>query len=88
MTEEEAKKKWCPMAKVMNINGGGGGNRWDGAASNKNKDAIGPVGATCVASDCMAWRWYDHVKFDASGTSQGRPDDCPGYCGLAGKPKS
>jgi hypothetical protein len=27
----------------------------------------------CVASDCMAWRWYDTEKK-------------AGYCGMAGKP--
>jgi hypothetical protein len=48
MTEEEAKGKWCPMAKVASIDGDGVNRRHDGAPNR---------GAICIASSCMAWRW-------------------------------
>ena len=41
MTEEEAKQKWCPMARVHGMESAG--NRIDHA--------------NCIASDCMAWVW-------------------------------
>jgi len=34
----------------------------------------------CIASDCMAWRWYD-VPMD----TKTRPEDLHGFCGLAGE---
>lgn len=64
MTEEEAKTKWCPMV---------GKRFWadDGTISP-------PTDGKCLASECMAWRWYyrrDEVGRDI------RIDS--GYCGLA-----
>jgi hypothetical protein len=57
MTEEEAKKTWCPHARqLVEINTVG-------------PDAVGPVAlasanrfkgnemSTCLASSCMSWRW-------------------------------
>ncbi|NUB05832.1 hypothetical protein FW320_06535 [Azospirillum sp. Vi22] len=60
VSEEEARTKWCPMARVIQYGGHGNfppaGNR-----------EIGPSGATsaadalngacrCITSECMAWR--------------------------------
>lgn len=45
MTEEEAKTKWCPYARLD------GNNRHWGSGG----DAA-PI-SRCVASACMAWRW-------------------------------
>lgn len=56
MTEEEARRKWCPFA------------RWDpgvsdnGAATNRHGDGGKPfitqtAAYRCIASSCMAWRW-------------------------------
>jgi len=46
MKEDEAKKKWCPMAREETVVVG----RWD-------KD--GKVGFCCIASNCMMWRTDD-----------------------------
>ena len=47
-TSDEARKLWCPWARVLEGQppGGAGVNR------------AGPeAGFYCIASDCMAWRW-------------------------------
>ena len=47
-TTDEARKLWCPWARVLEGQppGGAGVNR------------AGPeAGFYCIASDCMAWRW-------------------------------
>lgn len=58
MTEDEAKTKWCPFARVE-------GDEGDGLpASNRNARPKGEQGAPaftfpaslCIASACMAWR--------------------------------
>lgn len=76
LTEEAAKRKWCPFTRCTNVLSSGDGprfavavNRWDGIRGK----TIGPL---CVASACMAWHWGDGME-DGAGV---------GYCGLAGKP--
>lgn len=66
LTEEEAKKRWCPMARVSI----GGklpssmnrlqtiGKDSDGETVTEGKLRL-PVGARCIASECMAWRWRE-----------------------------
>lgn len=73
-TEAEAKKKWCPEARLA-------------VASTKSTIAV--VNSTtnvlaekidhvaCIASGCMHWRWVR----DELDVSTGR-----GYCGLSGRP--
>lgn len=68
MTEEEAKTKWCPHVRVIGIDEEGPGNSW-------NCEEVKPMGSSCIASGCMAWRW---INPDSE-----TPD---GYCGLAGRP--
>jgi hypothetical protein len=78
MTEDEAKKKWCPCARTVE--------KWnDGTSSPRNRVAIGEsttevhnlVGTKCIASACMAWRW----SMSANSPELG------GGCGLAGAPQ-
>jgi hypothetical protein len=49
MTEEEAKKKWCPMVRIAHENVVA--NRTDGYGDNNFHKL-----QCCIASDCMMWR--------------------------------
>ena len=64
MTEQEAKTKWCPMIRSS------AGIESNCATNTYDESYTHP---SCIASDCMMWRWTDspHTK---------------GYCGLGGKP--
>lgn len=75
MTEDEAKTKWCPFARVSY-----------GKYSCNRSDHDSPVGK-CIGSKCMAWREYKHSipSFDEFGKNM-EPLKYEGYCGLAGKP--
>lgn len=93
MSEDEAKTKWCPFARVAS-DSGVSFNRWtDGQAVGQASPAL------CIATACMAWRtrheWLDNAQEEPAwvtyapyafepGSDQER--DC-GYCGLIGEPK-
>jgi hypothetical protein len=96
VTEEEAKTKWCPMARAVMPTTGG-------AASSYG------VAAKCIGSACMAWRtrwerletaaenppsegtgWVkDGLSYGAGGavTHRQRWKRADGFCGLAGAPQ-
>lgn len=78
MTEEEAKKKWCPFYQV---NGGTDADDNRSTGWDKDKKIYAPTlrNATCLASQCMAWRF---TNLDVTGD----PITNHGFCGLAGKP--
>ena len=98
MTEDEAKTKWCPMAREYHCLG-------DYELPPHNRVIIGEsdshikVSSKCVASDCMMWRWtiepspsIPMCTVDRDGKkiagSEYRTIEITGegYCGLAGKP--
>lgn len=89
MTEDEAKKKWCPFARVgSSVSGLGSLNR-DASPSDDSINGL-PRRALCLGSACMAWRWQGwrldeqrdvHTnECDAAGVRVG-------FCGLAGAPQ-
>jgi hypothetical protein len=70
MTEDEAKTKWCPMARAEAGRG----------EMSINRLPMGEpdVGCLCIASACMMWREASlPVKRDGDTFVFG------GYCGLA-----
>ena len=78
MTEDEAKTKWCPFARVTI--------RDDIADSwNRFEDGIEAAvdGSHCIASNCMAWRWGKKPSADGVLFVEDREH---GYCGLASRP--
>ena len=67
LTEEEAKTKWCPhvrqAAPVDSEASGTAGNKY-------GKKQL--EGAICMASACMAWRWFDCLASDVAGNQTWR----------------
>lgn len=62
MRVEEAKKKWCPYARVAVNDGQFSANRAEGP------DPYEPVAfynSTCMGPNCMAWRWKPMMADDA-----------------------
>lgn len=87
MTEEEAKKKWCPMTRFhRGYDGDVYTNKISGSA--KEDDCT-----LCVASDCMLWQEEKVIKgfkpiYDSNENLCGynAETEVIGYCGLGGKP--
>lgn len=79
MTEEEAKTKWCPFARVPGISLGGHGIAINRSTEDDPKQKS--LTPKCIGSDCMAWR-EDLTRDEAS---QGFAAQS-GHCGLAGNP--
>ena len=86
MTEDEAKEKWCPFARL------GFSGRPGSAAVNRILDVDNPAImdnlTQCIGSDCMAWRWSklpNHVSQMQMITDPDKHSDTDGYCGLASK---
>jgi hypothetical protein len=93
MTEEEAKTRWCPFARVASplcvTKPGSTVEDWIGVAgANRaaHSDRVNAKGATslsnpesarCIGSACMAWR--EVIPPEIVGPIQG-------FCGLAGRP--
>ena len=73
MPEDEAKLKWCPMARLSEM--GGTYNRCGPSAN-----------LQCIGSACMAWRtgvWDHQRNLKPEDRTPG-----VGYCGAFGRPKS
>lgn len=66
MTEKEARKKWCPFARVAD---------GEPAVAVNRPEPYGDV-PKCLGTFCMMWRWRV-TRQQASG---GAPED--GFCGL------
>jgi hypothetical protein len=89
MTEEEAKTKWCPFARIAvpftstetdKIVGVGSANRVGlspRVSIGGSTDRSNPESARCLGSACMAWRTSE---------TYGDGSVYRGFCGLAGKP--
>lgn len=71
MTEEEAKQKWCPFARVIDVIDEG---QQSAVGAAVNRFSPHEPATPCLGSGCMAWR--------LSGSAAHQY----GYCGLAGEP--
>ena len=73
LTEEQAREKWCPEARVaLRHHEPNSSQFWGTANYDEDEGRI----SFCIASDCMMWRWGEQV-------ADGK-DARHGYCGLAG----
>lgn len=59
LTEQEAKLRWCPFARITehSTDGVTSVNRWHGYSSE-----LDPSDPPCIGSMCMAWRPYDETR--------------------------
>jgi hypothetical protein len=83
-TEEEAKKKWCPTVRFSTFNGR---NPEAEAAVNCYDNDKRQEDFTCIASDCMMWRWVYELesKHFESWQPDKRVKTDKGHCGLASR---
>ena len=74
VTEEEAKTKWCPDARVWTLEHPHA-TAWPPTHNRADLGNEGklPPGAACLGSMCMAWRWQ---------YGSGEPNRM-GFCGRA-----
>ena len=98
MTEDEAKTKWCPFARVPGLTIGGSGiamNRHPQNTPQPELEHAEFMTPKCIGSACMAWRWIitpKQAESNASieainpGCNPNMETVSRGYCGLAGKP--
>ena len=84
MTEDEARKKWCPMVRYVPNRPFSFGriivavNRW----IDDDDTQLSPDPCQCIASDCACWV-YDNGKIDTRGKVAGeRVLKDEGHCGL------
>lgn len=84
LTEKQAKEKWCPFARQ-----GAFFLIPPGPLPTTTPDVWSVRGNTCIASECMAWRWGDG-EFTNEPEHVKRPlkDQRRGFCGLAGPVQS
>jgi hypothetical protein len=77
LTEAEARKRWCPFARVavdtVVTDDPVPANR---ALDLHNNMPTWPAQCACMASFCMAWRWEHRFLGEHAANSTG-------YCGLA-----
>jgi len=80
MTEQEARKRWCPFVTFQRVG--------DTTLDSRGCTSDGNGTPSCIASDCMAWRWLpiEEQKHIKAIESNKPPPARRGYCGLAGKP--
>lgn len=78
MTEDKARQKWCPMARVGADHQSAVDYRPVASYNRVDFDQGDPASSLslCIASDCMMWRETEFSRYT------GIPG---GYCGLAGK---
>lgn len=89
MTEEEAKTKWCPEARVAMIQHRGRVS----VSSNRDISLFVPTNSfdpntditKCIASACMCWRWDVRKRLTNVGMVDIPKDEWTGHCGLAGR---
>lgn len=98
LTEQEAKQKWCPQARVVPaiMRDGHMVRSADVPAHNRVQEQGIPddeqptthAAMNCMGPACMAWRWetrvtpVQHLEIDPV-EKTGR-----GWCGIAGKPEA
>ena len=71
MTEDEARKRWCPFARSRSM---------EYATEDSGRAMVARIGpgeehpsTFCIASACMAWRWHRGVPPGRNSRLPGKP---------------
>lgn len=92
MTEEEARARWCPFARVplyaaqpVQEESPTAANRAPPGASDSTRAGVDRE-TRCLGGECMAWRWEPLASIVDSQRLLGEPiEPKRGSCGLAGR---
>lgn len=92
MTEDQAKEKWCPFARVPLTNVR---NEIESGSPVVNRCTDGRINSSvlCIGSACMAWRKAGQIGIGPNGERRDLDLDGltrwvdEGFCGLAGRPE-
>ena len=85
MTESDAKTKWCPHVRYPNLMESElvAGNKYSAGCNTNAQGSRTPVAFTCIASDCMMWKWDEAFDVDKDDNPIGGTNyDTEGHCGL------
>lgn len=86
MTEEEAKTKWCPFARVIATDATDSPILNLGAYNRIAVKAGERSCGMCIASGCMAWRWdRGYPSYLDAQNGDISESLINGHCGIAGK---
>ena len=80
LTEKEAKKKWCPMARACSSR-----DEELGVTINRGAHGMSDIDCFCMGSGCMAWR-SEVVSLSHTDRDGEHQEVVMGYCGAFGKP--
>jgi hypothetical protein len=69
MTEDEHKRLFCPDARVI-VTLATNGLENHSVAANRRSDGKAIAAASCLVSQCAAWRWSDN-EFETTRTAAG-----------------
>ncbi len=85
LTEEQARRKWCPSARVAIRVTPSPKDALDDAVvvvANRDADGFRPdkpmAAARCIVGHCMAWKWYDGLQESGERSTKGLSRR--GYC--------
>lgn len=96
LTEDQAREKWCPFARVAEPWRFAGHESGQPASVNRGSDGVmasdGVPNCCCIASKCAAWRGQEDARSAEAAEAEFRKSGLRvlvtwvGYCGLAGEP--
>ena len=84
-TEQEAKERWCPLARAHSEVRAKPWWHWlFRFPINRGRVGNPAMNTQCIGRTCMAWRVGEHSTHDVETGKEVYPEK--GYCGAFGKP--
>ena len=83
MTEDEAKRTWCPFVRVV-VDYMSAADHPTTLSGNRNQDGTPATGTLCLASGCQQRRWERAKAGRGQPRAPSPPQPTQGFCGLSG----